>query len=149
MPPQLHLLLVDDNPADMFLAREALQGYSDVLILTTCRSGHEALARLRDPQGPRLDLVVLDINMPGLDGFEVLAALKADPELAPVPVVMLSASCAPQDVERAYGMRASAYVVKADTYPVFLKQIEALVGFWSQCRVIGKPVRPTRAGLLQ
>lgn len=149
MPPQLHLLLVDDNPPDVFLAREALQGYGDVLGLTTCRSGEEALACLRDPHGPRSDLVVLDINMPGLDGFDVLAALKADPELSPLPVVMLSASRAPLDVERAYSLRASAYVTKADTHPVFLKQIEALVGFWSQCRVIGKPVRAARPGTLR
>ncbi|MFD1733850.1 response regulator [Deinococcus malanensis] len=146
MPPRLHLLLVDDNPADEFLAREALGGYSDIISLTTFGSGELALASLREADAPRSDLVVLDINMPGLNGFDVLAAIKADPELASLPVVMLSASRAAADVERAYSLRASAFVTKADTFPVFLKQMEALVGFWTQCRVIGKPVRAARSG---
>ncbi|MFD1733251.1 response regulator [Deinococcus malanensis] len=96
---------------------------------------------------PLPDLIVLDINMPGMDGFDVLEAIKADPGLVHLPVVMLSASDNPADVTRAYSLRASAYVVKAHDFATFLQQIDALVGFWTLCRVSGKPLRAQGRGL--
>lgn len=141
MAPRLHLLLVDDNVADICLAREAFERHADQIHLTVCESGHDALACIGRTQTTPPDLVVLDISMPGMDGFEVLAAIKADPQLAHLPVVMLSASDSPVDVTRAYSLRASAYLIKAHEYSTFVQQINALVGFWTLCRVSGKPIR--------
>lgn len=138
MPSRLHLLLVDDNIEDVLLAREALEVYQDKVRLSVCHSGQEALACIHDPRESSPDLVVLDINMPHMGGFEVLAAIRAHPSLSYLPVIMLSGSNSPLDVDRAYALRASCCLVKALEFPTLLRQMEALVQFWTLCKV---PVR--------
>lgn len=138
-----HVLLVDDNPADLLLAQEVFAEHSSELQMDTCRSGPEALATLRT-QADLPDVVILDVNMPGMSGFEVLEVLKADERLRCIPVVMLSTSSQPGDIQRAYTLHASSYLVKSGSFQAFLEQVDAFVGFWRQSRTPNWPKRLNR-----
>lgn len=133
-PPQtprpLHVLLVDDNELDRLLAEEAFADYEGEVTVTPCARGQEALNWLRQPGARLPDVVLLDINMPGLTGFEVLQALKDDPALRLIPVVMLTTSTSERDVQQAYTLHASSYLVKEPSFPVFLKEIDSFVEYW-------------------
>ncbi|MBZ9751714.1 response regulator [Deinococcus sp. HMF7604] len=127
-------LLVDDNPHDQLLATEAFLELCPACHLTVKGSGTEALFYLQMAiELP--EVILLDVNMPGMNGFEVLAALKADPRLALIPVVMLSTSNAREDVSAAYTLHASSYLVKAGSFVAFLEQIDAFLRYWQQSRV--------------
>lgn len=124
--PELAVLLVEDDPGDILIAREALRAGMLASALTVVQDGGEALAHLRG-DGGRPDLVLLDLNLPGMSGHEVLAAIKSDPELRIVPVVVLSTSSAEQDVRRSYELGANIYVTKPvdfDRFAAVVKQIE-------------------------
>lgn len=131
----LQVLLVDDSPADRLLAREAFGEHTGQVVVDTCASGERALTHLRHHQTQLPDVVLLDINMPGLTGFEVLSQLKDDPRLGLIPVVMLSSSVDSGDIERAYHLHASSYLIKSADFQRFLAQIDAFVGFWLQSRM--------------
>lgn len=135
----LHILLVDDNAADLLLAREVFEEHADTVRVTTCRSGAEALERLRSPEYVLPDVVVLDINMPGLSGFQVLSEMKDDPALVKIPVVMLSTSSDPRDVQQAYTLHASSYLVKAHDFQEFVAQVEAFVTYLRRTRLTRWP----------
>lgn len=134
------VLLVDDNPADLLLAQEVFSEYDGALSVTTCSSGQEALDRLQAP-GTRPDVVILDVNMPVMSGFEVLQAIKDDPALVCIPVVMLSTSSHPGDVARAYTLHASSYMVKSSSFQAFMDQVDAFVTFWRESRTPSWPER--------
>lgn len=134
------VLLVDDNPADLLLAQEVFSEYDGALSVTTCSSGRDALDRLRSP-GTRPDVVILDVNMPVMGGFEVLQAIKDDPALVCIPVVMLSTSSHPGDVARAYTLHASSYMVKSSSFQAFMDQVDAFVTFWRESRTPSWPER--------
>ncbi|WP_019010491.1 response regulator [Deinococcus aquatilis] len=135
----LQVLLVDDNPAARGLAEEAFSLSGQPCEVTMMESGDDALSALMDKNGIRPDVVLLDINMPGMDGFDVLEAMKAQPHLRPIPVVMLSGSSAPQDIRKAYTLHANAYLVKSVEFQTFLTQIEDFVVFWTQARLTTRP----------
>ncbi|MFC4638243.1 response regulator [Deinococcus hohokamensis] len=129
------ILLIDDNPQDRFLAEEAFEQVCPDCQLITQPSGKDALAYLQ--KAARLpDVLLLDVNMPGMNGFEVLAALKADPRLALIPVVMLSTSQSQDDVAKSYTLHASSYLVKAPSFSGFISQIEAFLSYWQVNRVV-------------
>lgn len=129
-----HFVLIDDSLTDQLLAREAFEHLCPDCTLVCFGSGAAALAWLRStPVHP--DVILLDINMPGMSGFEVLEQLKADPELTLIPVVMLSTSGASGDVARAYTLHASSYLVKAPGFEEFLAQIDACLGYWRLARL--------------
>ena len=134
MPTPCHYLLVDDNPTDHILVQEAFELLGPDFRLTCVQSGLQALQVLGSPE-LQPDVVLLDINMPGMNGFEVLEAIKRDPRLRTLPVVMLSTSGAVGDVSRAYHLFASSYLVKSPRFDVFLEQIEALLTYWQTNRV--------------
>ncbi|WP_229844388.1 response regulator [Deinococcus indicus] len=140
MTRPFQVLLVDDNPADLLLAQEVFSEYDGALSVTTCSSGREALDRLRAP-GTRPDVVILDVNMPVMSGFEVLQAIKDDPALVCIPVVMLSTSSHPGDVARAYTLHASSYMVKSSSFQAFMDQVDAFVTFWRESRTPSWPER--------
>jgi len=133
----LRFLLVDDNVGDQLLAAEAFGQLRPDCQLVCVSSGQEALDLLRSRQ-VRPDVVLLDINMPGMNGLQVLEAIKADPQLALLPVVMLSTSRAENDVQAAYTLHASSYLVKAPIFEDFVEQIEAFLTFWQQSRISGQ-----------
>ncbi|GGK17588.1 response regulator [Deinococcus malanensis] len=130
------ILLIDDNPQDRVLAEEAFEQVCADCHLLTQPSGPEALEYLKNTT-VLPDVLLLDVNMPGMNGFEVLAALKSDPRLALIPVVMLSTSQSQEDVARSYTLHASSYLVKAPSFGGFLAQIEAFLSYWQVNRVVG------------
>lgn len=130
----LEILLVEDNPADVRLVREALTEGGVPARLHWVPSGEAALGFLRregdSAASPTPDLVLLDLNGPGLHGLEVLAAIKRDPALLSIPVVVLTSSAARADVQAAYAAHANSYVVKPDDYEQFLALAAAIRNYW-------------------
>ena len=113
---QLVVLVVDDDPGDVLLICEALELSGHTRSLHVAGDGHEAIAFLRrtgqHTGAPRPDVVLLDLNMPRKDGRQVLAEIKADPELASIPIVVLTTSQDPADILASYTLQANAYVTK-------------------------------------
>jgi CheY-like chemotaxis protein len=111
----LRILLVDDDPDHVLLIRRALRDLGNERDVDAVTDGGAALRRLRDdPHWP--DLILLDINMPGLSGFDVLTEIRRDERLMRTPVIMLTSSDAQADVARAYELGASGYIAKPSHY---------------------------------
>ncbi|GBF06231.1 response regulator4 [Deinococcus aerius] len=127
----LDVLLVEDNPADIVLTEEAFALGASPSTLRSASDGEEALTVLRGPAGELPDLILMDVNMPRLGGLETLAQLKADPDLRHIPVVMLTTSSDPRDIDQAYALGANAFVTKPVNLPDFLQVVEQLLSFWS------------------
>lgn len=139
MTRPLNILLIDDSMTDRYLAEEAFESLDQPCTLTTAESGQAALALLDTPDAPLPDVILLDINMPEMNGFDVLAALKQHPQSQMIPVVMLTTSVSEEDITRAYTLHASAYLLKSMHFQAFLEQIEKFIAFWTRARL---PTRP-------
>ncbi|MBI4458758.1 MAG: response regulator [Acidobacteria bacterium] len=131
---RIEVLLAEDNPGDVRLTREALNGSRIRINLSVAADGEEALAFLRR-QGKyagaaRPQLVLLDLNMPKKDGREVLAEMKKDPDLDCIPVVILTTSDAEEDIIRSYKLRANAYVTKPTYVDQFKIVVTSIEDFW-------------------
>lgn len=130
----VEILLVEDNPADIRLAREALRECQRPFQLFVVTDGEEALAFLRQQgrwvEAPRPRLILLDLNLPKLDGRAVLRVIKTDPALRSIPVVVMTTSRAGSDVSFAYEHQANCYVVKSPELGEFLHAICAIEEFW-------------------
>ena len=128
------VLLVEDEYGDVLLMREALRRAKMHTNLTVARDGEEALRALRregaHAKTPRPDLILLDLNLPRLDGRGVLAAIKADPELQPIPVVVMSSSKAEVDVLKSYQLNANGYIVKPVEFERLEEIVASLESFW-------------------
>jgi chemotaxis family two-component system response regulator Rcp1 len=130
----IEVLLVEDNPGDVRLTREAFLEANRTINLHVAADGVEAMAFLRRQDShagaPRPDLILLDLNLPKMDGREVLAQIKADISLKLIPTVILTTSNAGADVQKSYQLQANCYLTK----PVQLEAFEALVksinDFW-------------------
>jgi two-component system, chemotaxis family, response regulator Rcp1 len=122
------LLLVEDNPGDVRLTREALREADVSVELIDVPDGEQAIAYLRAPARP--DLVLLDLNLPKMDGLEVLEAIRSDPELRRTPVIMLSTSGSARDVLACYERGANCYVVKPIDLDEFTALVQAINRFW-------------------
>jgi CheY-like chemotaxis protein len=128
------VLLVEDDEGDILMTREAFEFYKIRNPLHVVSDGERALQYLRRT-GPFADaarpgLILLDINLPRLSGLEVLAELKADPELALIPVVMLTTSQAEEDILRSYRLHANAYVSKPVDFENFMAAIRQIDDFF-------------------
>lgn len=130
-----HYLLVDDSLQDQLLAREAFEHLCPECLLTCAGSGREALELLQNPTF-QPDVVLLDLNMPGMSGFELLREMKSAPQLVHIPVVILSTSSAQQDVSEAYTLHASSYLVKSSSFAGFLEQLEKFLHYWQASRTV-------------
>jgi chemotaxis family two-component system response regulator Rcp1 len=123
----LQVLLVEDSPGDVRLTREAFREANPAVDLHVAFDGVEAMAFLLrqgvHEAAPRPDLVLLDLNLPKMDGREVLAHIKENEDLKTIPTVILSTSTAQKDIARSYQLQANCYLSK----PVQLEQFEALV----------------------
>jgi CheY-like chemotaxis protein len=130
----IELLLVEDNPGDVELTREALAEARVRNHLAVVSDGDEALRFLRregaHAGAPRPDLILLDLNLPRVDGREVLAAIKGDPDLRRIPVVVLTTSEAERDIVEAYQLHANAYIVKPVDLDQFLGVVRSIESFW-------------------
>jgi len=125
----MHILLVEDNQADALLIREALRQVDVSHPVEVVTDGEQALARLRgDEQRP--DLVLLDLNLPRVDGREVLSQVKADPALRDIPVIVLTTSSAPPDIAFAYDRGANAYMRKPLGMDRLVEAAQAIRDFW-------------------
>lgn len=127
----IELLLVEDDPGDVLMTREALSDSKLLNNLNVVDNGEQALAFLRRQgdfaDAPRPDLILLDLNLPRLDGREVLAIVKEDPDLRTIPIVVLTTSDAEEDVIRSYNLHANAYVTKPvdfDTFVSVVRQVD-------------------------
>jgi two-component system response regulator len=123
------ILLVEDNPGDVELTQIALEQSKLHVNLHVVADGEQALVRLRGG-GPRPDLILLDLNLPGKSGPEVLAEIKADPQLRVIPVVILTSSRAEEDVLRSYRLHANCYVPKPVDFAGFAQVVQSIEGFW-------------------
>jgi CheY-like chemotaxis protein len=130
----VHVLLVEDDPGDVLMTKEAFEHYKLRNVLHVVTDGEQALHFLRRTGGyadaPRPGLILLDLNLPRLDGLEVLAELKADPALKVIPVVILTTSQAQQDVLRSYALHANAYVSKPVDFETFMQVIRQIDNFF-------------------
>ncbi len=130
----IEILLVEDNPGDVRLTREALQEAKVRNNLAVANDGVEALSYLRRESpfenATRPDLVLLDLNLPRKDGREVLAEIKADPDLRRLPVVVLTTSNAEQDILESYNLYANCYITKPVDLDQFLGIVTSIEDFW-------------------
>jgi CheY-like chemotaxis protein len=128
------VLLVEDDPGDVLMTKEAFEHYKLRNVLHVVTDGEQALQFLRRTGGyadaPRPGLILLDLNLPRLDGLEVLAELKADPVFKVIPVVILTTSQAQQDVLRSYALHANAYVSKPVDFETFMEVIRQIDNFF-------------------
>ncbi|WP_030904685.1 response regulator [Streptomyces sp. NRRL F-5126] len=124
------LLLVEDDPADALLIEDALVERSTARDIAHVTDGVAALEHLRDPSKDRPDLIVLDLNMPRMNGRELLAVLKDDSDLGSIPVVVLTTSSAPDDIEDAYRQHANAYVTKPMNLDEFMRSVQDIDAFF-------------------
>ena len=131
----IEILLVEDNPGDVRMAVEALKDCRVSNRLSVVEDGVEALAFLKGQDGyvgrPRPDLILLDLNLPRKDGHEVLAEIKADPELRRIPVVVLTTSESERDVYKAYDLNANCYITKPGGLEQFVTVMKSIQYFWS------------------
>ena len=130
----IEVLLMEDNPADVRLTRDALNQARMRINLHVVTDGEEGLAFLRR-QGkysgaPHSELVLLDLNMPKMDGREVLLEMRKDPALDCIPVVVLTTSDAEEDVVRSYKLHANGYVTKPTYIEQFAAVVRSIEDFW-------------------
>jgi CheY-like chemotaxis protein len=130
----IEILLVEDDPGDVRLTREALKEGKVRNTLTVARDGIEALQILRregpHAQAVRPDVILLDLNLPRMDGREVLKAIKSDAKLRLIPVVVLTTSSADEDVLRSYDLQANCYVTKPLDLDQFMNVVKTISEFW-------------------
>ena len=128
------VLLVEDNPADVRLTREAMKEGRLLNNMHVVNDGEAAMAfLLRKPpyeNAPRPDLVLLDLNMPKKNGREVLAEMKALPELRSIPVVVLTTSKAEEDIFKTYQLHANCYITKPVDLEKFIMVVQQINQFW-------------------
>ena len=140
----MRLLLVEDNPADVFLMETALEVSALPVEMAVARDGVEALEYLGTvgTGRPYPDLMLLDLNMPRMNGFEVLETLRGDPALRHLPVVVFTTSSAPEDVKRAYALQANSYVSKPATLDEFLNLMALLGAYWFGAASLPRTYQP-------
>ena len=128
------ILLVEDNPGDARLTLEAFKEGKMINNLTVVNDGIEALEYLRregvHAHAVRPDLILLDLNLPKMDGRQVLAEIKADRGLMNIPVVVLTTSASQDDIAGAYGSHANCYITKPVDLEQFLRVVHSIEHVW-------------------
>ena len=128
------MLLIEDNPADVRLTQEALKEHRVRNNLSVVADGVEAIAFLRregpHAGAPRPDVILLDLNLPRMDGRELLKRIKDDPDLRRIPVVVLTTSNAEADILKSYDLHANCYITKPVDLAKFMAIVKDIEGFW-------------------
>jgi CheY-like chemotaxis protein len=131
---EIEILLVEDNPGDVRLTKEALKDGKILNNLNVVSDGAEAMAFLRREgvyaAAPRPELILLDLNLPKKDGREVLAEIKQDGKLRCIPVVILTSSAAEQDIVKSYNLHANCYITKPVDLDQFISVVKSIEHFW-------------------
>lgn len=130
----LHILLVEDNEGDIILTREALGEVGAIKDISVVKDGKEALNYLFKKgsfeNAVQPDLILLDINLPKVDGKQVLKQIKEDENLRTVPVIILTTSTSERDITDAYSHYANCYITKPVDYNSFMKVMQSVDKFW-------------------
>jgi CheY-like chemotaxis protein len=128
------VLLVEDSPGDVLLTQEAFRGVNARVCLDVVTDGIQAidyLHRMKPAGGaPWPDIILLDLNLPGMDGSEVLARIKADDALKVIPTIILSTSSAEADIVRSYKLQANCYLSKPLRFDDFEALVQSINDFW-------------------
>lgn len=131
------ILYVEDDEDDRLLAKEAIEESSHDVDLRFVENGVEALAYIRGAEpydkpgsAPRPDIILLDFNMPVVNGREVLRVLKTDIQLARIPIIVLTTSSSPVDINTAYDLGVNAYIVKPSRFDELVKVFRTVCDFW-------------------
>lgn len=134
MNKEVKILLVEDNEGDIVLTLEALKEAKVSNGIAVVRDGEEALQYLRKEgrfkKAETPDLILLDINLPRLDGKEVLAEIKKDEDLMIIPIVMLTTSDSEKDILESYQYHANCYITKPVDFQKFMQVVKMIKGFW-------------------
>lgn len=135
---EIKILLVEDNPDDVKITQRAFKKNRLTNGLWVVRDGQEALDFLYhrgeytdESKAPRPGLILLDINMPRMDGIEVLKRLKGDPKFKRIPVVMLTVSERDEDIIRSYDLGVNSYIVKPVEFSKFVEAIKCFYFYWT------------------
>jgi two-component system response regulator len=130
----INMLLVEDSPTDQLMTREALERAKVLLTLHVVEDGIQTMEFLRRTGKyagvPRPDLILLDLNLPRKDGREVLAEIKADPQLKRIPVLILTTSKSEEDIAQAYGSHANCFITKPVGFANFNEVMRSIEKFW-------------------
>lgn len=130
----LQVLLVEDSPGDVRLTQEAFRDANMSIHLHVAIDGVEAMAFLKrkgaHAQAPRPDLILLDLNLPRMDGREVLAHIKQDESLKTIPTVILTTSEAEADIAKSYQLQANCYLCKPVQFDAFENLVKSITDFW-------------------
>jgi len=136
----LEIMLVEDNPADVRLFKEVLQELDAKINLKVFYNGEDALNYLKTFGYNNLyevpDLIVLDLNLPKIDGREVIHRTKMDPYLKRIPIIVLTTSTAEKDIETVYNYYANCYIKKLVDFDVFCDLISKTIYFWTNIVVL-------------
>ncbi|HEY9891847.1 MAG TPA: response regulator [Candidatus Sericytochromatia bacterium] len=130
------LLLIDDDEVDVMTVKRAFKKNNITNPLYVANNGLEALTMLRGNEMPKLlpgqrRLILLDLNMPKMGGIEFLRELRADPELKPLPVIVLTTSNEDQDKVEAYNLNVAGYIIKPITFTKFVEAVGILNKYWA------------------
>jgi len=130
----INVLLVEDSPGDVRLTQEAFRDFSSTIDLHVAADGVEAMAFLlrAGPHvaAPRPDLILLDLNLPRMDGREVLARIKQDESLKTIPAIILTTSQADADILKSYQLQANCYLSKPGQLEAFERLVRSINDFW-------------------
>ena len=130
----LKILLVEDNPGDVRLVLEALKSIKKEYDINIVMDGKEAIDYLRKKdkftEVPRPDIILLDLNLPKINGFEVLSDIKSDSNLKTIPVIVLSSSEADSDIFESYCYHANCYLTKPSNFQNFMDLFDIIDKFW-------------------
>jgi len=130
---QIHILLVDDNEGDILLTREALEEARIINKISIAYDGMQAIDLLRQSArvpGAMPDLILLDINLPKMNGTEVLSLIKSDADLRRIPVIMLTTSSSEKDILASYDNYANCYITKPVDLDRFMDVVRTIEDFW-------------------
>lgn len=143
MPPNYNqpILLVEDNAADIEITVRALKRGQVPNELVIARDGVEAMIILRASLNP--GLILLDLNLPRMNGHEVLREIRTDPALRRIPVIMLTASTREEDIVRSYDLGANTFISKPVTFEEFIRVVASISDYWTVTATLPPP--PVRA----
>jgi chemotaxis family two-component system response regulator Rcp1 len=146
----IEVLLVEDNPGDVELTRIAFREASVSNPLRVVTDGVQAMAYLRQERpferARRPGLILLDLNLPGMDGREVLQIVKNDPELRSIPVCIMSSSHQVCDISRSYDLHANSYIAKPVTIAALVETVAQLKNYWLRMVLLPSASRSTSGG---
>ncbi len=140
MDPSFTVLLAEDNPDDALLMRQAFKAHGLMRPLHVVQDGRDAIAYIAGDgvfsdrvAHPFPNLVILDLKMPRVDGFEVLAWIQEHPDFRVIPTIIWSASADQRDVKHAYCLGANGYLFKPYDFPEFKAMLGRMLAFWDDC----------------